>query len=183
MSDLLGRDELFDALRALDEELQRLGVQADLFVVGGAAMAIAYDARRATADVDAIFVPTKAVRDAAKAVASQLGLAEDWLNDSVKAFLPGSDDNRVIVYEGDGLRVSAASPEFLLAMKLLASRGDRDQDDIRTLYKMCGMTTADEGLDLVARYYPDRLILPRVSFLLQEMFPAREIEDDGGRGL
>jgi hypothetical protein len=56
----LGRDELINAFELLDAELGRVGVAVDLFVVGGAAMAIAYDARRTTTDVDAaLFAPRK----------------------------------------------------------------------------------------------------------------------------
>src|SRR5919199_1978255 len=43
---LLGRAELERAFTALGERLARRGVVADLFVVGGAAMALAYDATR-----------------------------------------------------------------------------------------------------------------------------------------
>jgi hypothetical protein len=104
-----------------------------MFVVRGAAMAVAYDARRATADVDAVFVPTSEVRLAARRVAERLGLDEDWLNDGAKAFVPGTDPDRREIFEGEHLQVAAASPQFLLAMKLLASRVERDLDDIRTL--------------------------------------------------
>jgi hypothetical protein len=54
---LLGRAELERAFSALGERLARRGVVADVFVVGGAAMALAYDATRVTRDVDARFVP------------------------------------------------------------------------------------------------------------------------------
>jgi hypothetical protein len=54
---LMGRAELERAFRALGDRLMRRGVVADLFVVGGAAMALAYDANRVTRDVDATFVP------------------------------------------------------------------------------------------------------------------------------
>ena len=54
---LLGREELERAFTALGERLARRGVVADVFVVGGAAMALAYDATRVTRDVDARFVP------------------------------------------------------------------------------------------------------------------------------
>ena len=50
---LLGRAELERAFTALGERLARRGVVADVFAVGGAAMALAYDATRATRDVDA----------------------------------------------------------------------------------------------------------------------------------
>jgi hypothetical protein len=41
---LLGRVELKQAFAALGARLARPGVVADIFVVGGAAMAMAYDA-------------------------------------------------------------------------------------------------------------------------------------------
>ena len=77
MMTFLGRNELLNAFELLDNELGTMGVEADLFVVRGAAMAVAYDARRATTDVDAIFVPSKEVRTAALRVAAVLGLEED----------------------------------------------------------------------------------------------------------
>jgi hypothetical protein len=55
---LMGRAEPERAFTALGERLARRSVVADLFVVGGAAMALAYDADRVTRDVDAMFVPT-----------------------------------------------------------------------------------------------------------------------------
>lgn len=50
MSDdgLLGRAELERAFAALGDRLVRRGVVADLFIVGGAAMALAYDVQRVT---------------------------------------------------------------------------------------------------------------------------------------
>ena len=177
MMTFLGRSELLNAFELLDDELGKMGVDADLFVVGGAAMAVAYDARRATTDVDAIFVPSKDVRTAALRVAEELGLEEDWLNDGVKGFLPGEDVEQIGVYEGRNLHVAAASPKFLLAMKLMASRTERDIDDIKTLYEICGLTTAEEGLAVLESFYPQDLILPRVQFLLQEMFLSTTLEN------
>ena len=49
---LLGRPELERAFTNLGERLARRGVVADIFIVGGAAMALAYDAARVTRDVD-----------------------------------------------------------------------------------------------------------------------------------
>lgn len=162
------------ALRSLDEELGAVGVRGKVFVVGGAAMALAYDARRATVDVDAVFVPAAEVRKAATRVAERLQIEDDWLNDGAKAFMPGPDPERIGVFEGDHLSVAAASPRYLLAMKLLASRIERDQDDIRFLYDLCGFSTAEEGLDLIESTYPNHVIALRVQFLLDEMFPGNE---------
>jgi hypothetical protein len=54
---LLDRAQSERAFTALGERLARRGVVADVFVVGGAAMALAYDATRVTRDVDSLFVP------------------------------------------------------------------------------------------------------------------------------
>jgi hypothetical protein len=142
---LLDREGLLRVFKALDQELGRDKTRADVFVVGGAAMAVAFDTRRSTRDVDAIFAPTAEVRAAARRVAERLHLDADWLNDAAKAIVPGDDPNKTNVFEGKYLQVAAASPRFLLAMKLLASRVERDQDDIRELYRLCGFTTAEEG--------------------------------------
>ena len=56
-------------------------------------------------------------------------------------------------------------------MKPLASRTDRDTDDIKNLYQMCGLTTAEEGIEILPSYYPARIIPPRAQFILQELFP------------
>lgn len=54
-------------------------------------------------------------------------------------------------------------------MKLLAAR-ETDIDDIVFLYRLCGFTTATEGLDLLESVYPGRTIAPKVQYLLEEIF-------------
>ena len=63
-------------------------------------MAVAYDTTRATRDLDAVFIPTDVVRQAATVVAEHRGLAQDWLNDAVKGFLPGPDPDAQRFYPG-----------------------------------------------------------------------------------
>lgn len=165
----LDREGITSLLRELAAELQQRGAQADLFLVGGGAMALAYDARRTTRDLDAVFAPTAVVREAAAAVAAQNDLEEDWLNDAVKGFLPGKDPDPRLFFETPSLRVSVASPEYLLAMKLRASRVDLDVDDIRLLYRLCGFTTVEEGLELLEESYPSAPIPPKAQYLLAEI--------------
>jgi hypothetical protein len=71
---LLGREGIEEAFRRLGDRLARRGVVADIYVFGGAAMALAYDSRRATRDVDALFKPHGIVLEEAHAVAAELGL-------------------------------------------------------------------------------------------------------------
>ncbi|MGH3155869.1 MAG: hypothetical protein ACRDNF_04735 [Streptosporangiaceae bacterium] len=105
------------------------------------------------------------VRQAAAAVAERKGLAEDWLNDAVKGFLPGPDPEAQRFYSSDSLIVDVASPRYLLAMKLFAARAEIDADDISLLYRQVGFTTVEEGLDLVEQAYPGRPIPAKVKFL------------------
>ena len=169
MSTGLGREDIRALLDDLSAELAARGARAELFLVGGAALAVAYDATRATRDLDAVFIPTDTVRQAAAAVAQHRGLTEDWLNDAVKGFLPGPDPDAQRFYSSDSLIVDVASPRYLLAMKLFAARAEIDADDIILLYRQLGFTTVDEGLDLVEQAYPGRPIQAKVKFLLTEI--------------
>jgi hypothetical protein len=108
---LLGRVELERAFTALGDRLARRGVIADIFIVGGAAMALAYDANRVTRDVDARFLPHGIVLDEARRVASELGLPPWWLNEQASVYISGKDDlGKRRVFDHPGLRVMAASP-------------------------------------------------------------------------
>lgn len=62
---LLDRDVLERAFGLLADKLARRGVVGELHVFGGAAMVLAFDARAATRDVDALFEPDGPVREAA----------------------------------------------------------------------------------------------------------------------
>jgi hypothetical protein len=169
MSIGLGRDDIRALLDDLSQELAARGARADLFLVGGAAIAVAYDSARSTRDLDAVFLPTDVVREAAAAVAERRGLVADWLNDAVKGFLPGPDPNAQRFYTSDSLNVDVASARYLLAMKLFSARVENDADDIMFLYQELGFTTVDEGLDLVEAVYRGRPVEPKVQFLLTEI--------------
>jgi Nucleotidyltransferase of unknown function (DUF6036) len=55
------RARILSALEALGEELTGEGVRGQIFIVGGAAMALAYSTRRVTKDIDAVFEPKRAI--------------------------------------------------------------------------------------------------------------------------
>jgi hypothetical protein len=125
---LLGREGIEEAFRRLGDRLAKRGVVADIYVFGGAAMALAYDSRRATRDVDALFKPHGIVHEEARAVGAELGLPSWWLNEQASSYVaPGGDPSPSRVFDHPGLRVFAASPEHLLAMKALAARRARHQ--------------------------------------------------------
>ena len=174
MSDrYLTRAHMVAALEALGDELTAQGVRGQIFVVGGAAMALAYSTRRVTRDIDAVFEPKLAIYEAAARVAERLDLPEDWLNDAVKGFLPGEDPEARPLPEIHGIEVTTASPRYLLAMKLLAMRFGEDDDDIQILLKQTGIGTVDEALDLLTHMYPDQTPPAKTRLFLEEILAPR----------
>jgi hypothetical protein len=166
---LLSRDELLALFGEIADELERQGLSGHLFVVGGAVMALAYNRRRTTRDLDAVFEPKSVVYDAARTVAQRHGLADDWVNDAVKGFLPGDDPNATTVFERPGLSVRVASPRYLFAMKSVAARVERDAGDLLKLYQLCGFESVDDALDCVESFYPPHLLPPKTAFLIREL--------------
>lgn len=156
----LTRPEILRLLDLLNAELAAEGVHGELYLVGGAVMCLALDARDATRDLDGYFRPTGEIRQAAGRVAARAGVPDDWLNDAVKGFLsPRGDFDPYL--DLDHLKVFVARPEYLLAMKCAAMRlGEefRDLDDVRYLLRHLNVTRVDEALAIVTRYFePDRL--------------------------
>ena len=167
----LRRDEILRLLRLLDQELERDGVRGELYLVGGAVMCLAFDARRATRDLDGFFRPARAVRAAAQRVAEARGLPEDWLNDGAKRFLSERGEFREYLSLSN-LQVLVASPEYLLAMKCLAMRigGEfHDREDVRFLLRYLNIERYDTAVATIARYYPPDRIPQKTLYALEEM--------------
>jgi Nucleotidyltransferase of unknown function (DUF6036) len=165
---------ILSALGALGEELTRRGVRGQIFIVGGAAMALAYSTRRVTKDIDAVFEPKSVIYDAAAKVGEDLGLPENWLNDAVKGFMPGRDEHPRAVPDVRGIEVTTASPRYLLAMKLMAMRFGEDDEDIEVLLGECGMDSAEEALALVGRMYPHQEPPAKTRLFLEELLGSKQ---------
>ena len=85
------------------------------------------------------------------------------LNEQATAYISGKDDpGKRRVFDHAGLRVMAASPEHVFAMKALAAR-TRDVDDLRLLAGMIGVETAEAALQICSDFYPDEPIPPRTT--------------------
>ncbi len=167
---LLDRAQIERTFTALGDRLVQRGVVADVFIVDGAAMALAYDATRVTRDVDSLFVPHGVVLEEARNVAQDLGLPAWWLNEQASVYISGKDDpDKRRVFDHPGFRVTAASPRHIFAMKALAAR-TRDIDDLRLLAGIIGVDSAETALQICGEFFPDEEVPPRAAAVLQELF-------------
>lgn len=169
---LLEHATIVEALTRLNRHLATRGERAELFLVGGAVMCLVHKARPSTKDVDGWFTQPQAVRVAAEAVASEMGLEKDWLNDAAKAFVPANAGYETW-QELSHLTISTVDARTLLAMKCAAARTSADAADIRFLTNLLGLTSAAQVLQVVLTYFPADRLPVRVRLLLEEMFDDR----------
>jgi hypothetical protein len=106
----------------------------------------------------------------ARNVAEDLGLPPWWLNEQASVYISGKDDpGKRRVFDHPGLRVTAASPTHIFAMKALAAR-TRDIDDIRVLAGMIGVDSVEAALQVCRDFFPDDVPSPRTVAVLEELF-------------
>lgn len=170
----LTREDMLRLFDLLNEELAAEDAHGELYLVGGAVMCLALDARHATRDVDGYFRPTAVIRKAARRVAGRADVPSDWLNDAVKGYLsPRGDFDPYL--DLDHLKVFVARPAYLLAMKCAAMRlGEefRDLDDIRYLLRYLNLNSAEAALEIVTRYFDEERLPPKTRLALEELLPG-----------
>ena len=167
----LGPKQIRALFQALSEELAKDEDIGELYLVGGAVMCLVFAARPSTKDVDAIFKPTKKVREASARVGLEHGVPVDWLNDAVKGFLsPKAEFDDFLMLPN--LRVFVARPEYLLAMKCLSMRLGpefHDEGDVRYLLRYLNITEYERAVEIVTRYYPAEHVPQKTFYALQEI--------------
>jgi hypothetical protein len=177
-------------LDALAEQLQSLGEQLELVVIGGSALTALGLVRRATRDVDLLAIaengelrPAKplpeALRTARDRVARDFELDENWLNagptDLLRWGLPVGFMTRVVTRRyGQALTVDFAGRVDQIHFKLFAmvdQAGGRHETDLRALHP----STAE--LIAAARWSVTQDPSPGYRIVLIEALSALGVED------
>ncbi len=178
----LTRETILRALGLLSDELGKQGVTGEVCLFGGTVMVLAFTARLATKDVDALFQPAQSIREAARRVAAEQHLPADWLNDGVKGFLSARHETTAgNLPQFPHLRLTMPVPEYLLAMKCMAARlggttGEAtDVPDIVFLIRHLRLKSAQAVLDLVALYYPASRISVKTQYLVEGLFEEGKV--------
>jgi hypothetical protein len=198
-------ERLGDALNELGQAACEAGRVIDIAIYGGSCLMLVSNFRIATADVDAVAVEDQGFIDrAAQAIAERHGWPRDWLNDGVRTYLSprvdGLEQHTLFrTYPSEdkpGLRVFVPTPEYMLAMKLMALRldsagGKSDFEDIISLMQISGMKEKGDILRFASRFYPEARTSGKLVLAIDQLWneyirrqerPADEAPQYLGRG-
>lgn len=165
------KDEINKYLMALNEELKNLNIIGEIYLIGGAVMCVALNARVSTKDVDAIFEPKSIIAKLADKIAEEYDLNRNWLNDAAKGYL--STEAAFDIYlELSNLKIFTAAPEYILAMKCMSMRLGESEDisDIKFLIRYLNINEINKVILILEKYYPNKQIPPRTIYALEEIF-------------
>lgn len=179
MNGFLDRARLLELFDELSDELRFTRTHARIYIVGGAAMSLAYSQERRTDDVDArIDAGHYRLTEAVRKVGRRHGLTDSWLNDQVTTAIPRKADVRAkTLYQSQYLTVTGASAKHLLAMKLAAAR-EKDVDDIGVLCKQLELKDAEAAIGIFGELFPKEQVKPRAHQVLAEVFRDRSVDDE-----
>ncbi len=170
----MDRLELLEALGEVAQRLRSQGATAKVYIVGGADVALAYDGERVTRDIDALVLEGHGpLTEAVRSVGRERGLPDSWPNEQASAFLPPGDDLRSrIVFDDPALRVFAAAPERVLAMKVRAARRT-DLADIELLIDLIGLNSPEEVFDTFETVFVGESVPTRGRIAVEALFENR----------
>ena len=148
----LSKDKILEYFGEINQKLIEIGKHGEIIIAGGAALAVAFNARNSTRDIDAIFRPSEVMRKIIKNIAEEHGLPEDWLNDGVKGFITEKmkREKYLSLSNLDVYNIDAAG---LLAMKLTSARiYAKDMEDSIFLMKLLDIKEIVDLFDIIAKY-------------------------------
>ncbi|MXY79187.1 MAG: nucleotidyl transferase [Chloroflexi bacterium] len=180
MSGPLDRERLVKLFDELSAELRFSRTRAQIYIVGGAAMSLAFDRERTTRDVDArIDTGHSRLVEAVRKVGRRHGLGDTWLNDQATTAIPRAADRRAeTLYQSPHLTVTGASARHLLAMKLLAGR-NKDREDVAVLAEHLKLKEPDDAIRIYKDLFPDEKLKPQARQVLDWAFRERTPERPG----
>lgn len=154
----LAREDIFGLIDRLIVKMTERGTRGRIDIFGGSAICYYHSNRQRTQDIDSYIYPLNPILALAEEIASETdGLADGWINNHVMAVIPPTEDQSpTIYYDADGIVVTVASEEYLLAMKAVTERKlDRDVLDASILMNSLGLSAVEDIAAVVTRYFPD----------------------------
>jgi hypothetical protein len=154
---LSARGELESLFDELADELTRLGIAAEVVMVGSAGC---FGTHNAHPPVTSTRPAASTSTSARPSIASARGhdLRPGWLYDDAAMFWPSDTnyDECTIVYQHRALVVRTPRPEIIFMMKLY--RADpQDREDLVTLWPLCNFADPDDAAHAFSGAYPHAL--------------------------
>ena len=188
----LDRAKIEEAFRLMGQYLLDRNALGEIALYGGSAILFQFDWRRTSEDVDARILSGSThglVTRAADEAARQLDLPRSWLSESVARYTRRleQEGNRIFIGtcpspERVGLRVVAAKPTYILAMKLSAlersTADDRDFEDAVALGAACGATTEEALRDVYQKFFADEPLPGTAELRLSELARAIKLRSN-----
>jgi hypothetical protein len=145
--------EILALFAELDGVMQERNVQGSILVVGGAAIALQTTGHRVTRDIDALFEDSADFIKCIQIMARKHGFENNWLNNTVKSMTVyfRNDESPKTVYAGKNLTAEISSPEYVIALKVIAGR-PQDISDIVMLSKEFSLDI-DDIRNAVVKYF------------------------------
>ena len=178
----MGRKEMSAVLDEIGRRMEARGLIAEFAVFGGSAIALTFDFRDSTNDID--FMPISGNMDALSEVTREIGaergFVDGWFNDAVEIFASDNPEYRLVgefPWDNPGIRVFAASPQYILAMKVMSMRSSMVASDFKDVWHLVdeiGVTTADEVIGIVEGFYPEKTVPRRNELILRDLFDEKD---------
>ena len=129
-------------------------------------MCLIHGIKNCTEDIDAIYKPKSIIDEIIKQISSEDNLPPYWLNNSVAVFLANDYPIEDVFHLG-GLHIKTISADYLLIMKLMAARDNKDLDDILFLMKKIKLSTKQEVIQLITSYFHEINIGPDAIHIIE----------------
>ena len=167
------------------KKVNRINSEAEIIIVGGAAMIMNYNFRDTTTDIDSIIRASSVMKDIINRVGDENGLVTGWLNDDFKK--TSSYSPKLIEYSQfykrfcNCLNVRTVANEYLLAMKVRSARTYKhDLSDVIGIIKEHQEMNKKLDFTLVDKAYHnlyDEGISAELKAKLQEIFKYEDLEE------
>ena len=170
-------------LTEIGEEFALRKEWVEIAIYGGAALLLHFSDRDSTRDIDYVAISgnDSEIKSVATMVGARHGMEPEWFNDAVRISIHERREEPLhsiyprFATEG-GMRVFAASPRYILAMKLNIMRSSLESHDVEDIWNLlghCEMKTFEEAEKLVKEFFPDIELSQRNKAILQDVLDAR----------
>ena len=153
----LSKSDILKYLNELNEMLKNDNKFGKLYLYGGTVMALKYNSRVSTQDIDAIF-DAEFLEDYLNIIKTKYGLFDDWINDDVEVCIAdGKEDLEELNLGYSNLEIKVPSLDYMIAMKAFSGRNPKyykDMVDLKHLIELKGINNFKDIEKIVVKFYP-----------------------------